>query len=608
MKKCPFCGADIEGSARFCLYCMQSLTEKEQIPPRQRKKPQRILIVAAIVAMFLLLTIIWFSRQHASENEMPVSDLHPNSTSSSLQTNPSYTQSTTVPSHVHSYSVANTSVEYQKEDASCITPAVFYYSCACGEKGSNTFSHGTVTEHTIVTDPGRPASCVNTGLTDGSHCSICNTVFLAQTQVPVISHTFDNGQDESCNVCNFVRVINCDHAETIHLTAVSPTCVASGLTAGKQCALCEELLVAQSALAPLGHIEAVSAPAVAATCTTPGRTEEKHCLVCNVVTQTSTPVNALGHTEFMYVPAIAATCTTEGKTEEKHCLVCNVVTQAPVSINALGHTEVIDPAVAPSCTTAGKTEGKHCSVCNTVLLAQTPIPGINHTFDNDQDTTCNACNYVRAAKCNHAETVKLPAVPSTCTSGGLTEGKKCALCDEILTAQTTLAPIDHTVVTEPGYPAGCTTTGLTHASYCSVCNNDLESHTTIPAIGHTFALSNSPSACLVCGEMGTVAVHAPDFRFFQNKTFRIDSITYSIRQDTTEGVWEISVNINCTNLTSSSALMSPDCSMYFYNADGSGSGYIGYNYTHYLQPNESGTCIAYFRVPDNRDTFELIIV
>ena len=44
MKKCPFCGADIEESARFCLYCMQSLTEKEQIPPHPKKKPRPSLL------------------------------------------------------------------------------------------------------------------------------------------------------------------------------------------------------------------------------------------------------------------------------------------------------------------------------------------------------------------------------------------------------------------------------------------------------------------------------------------------------------------------------------------------------------------------------------
>ena len=58
MKKCPFCGADIEDSARFCLYCMQSLTEKEQVLPHKKKRPQWLLIIAAIVAASLLLTIL----------------------------------------------------------------------------------------------------------------------------------------------------------------------------------------------------------------------------------------------------------------------------------------------------------------------------------------------------------------------------------------------------------------------------------------------------------------------------------------------------------------------------------------------------------------------
>ena len=123
MIKCPYCGADIDGSARFCLYCMQSLVDKEQILLHKKKKPQWLLIIAAIVATFLILVIIWFSNQMVSGNGMP-SDAPP----------------VTEPPHSHSYSVANTAIEYQKEAATCTSPAVFFYSCACGEKGSNTFS------------------------------------------------------------------------------------------------------------------------------------------------------------------------------------------------------------------------------------------------------------------------------------------------------------------------------------------------------------------------------------------------------------------------------------------------------------------------------------
>lgn len=60
MKKCPFCKADIEDNARFCLYCMKTLNEKEVIPPPQRK-PQwwpfvlAAVLLAALVAVMILL-------------------------------------------------------------------------------------------------------------------------------------------------------------------------------------------------------------------------------------------------------------------------------------------------------------------------------------------------------------------------------------------------------------------------------------------------------------------------------------------------------------------------------------------------------------------------
>ena len=66
MKKCPFCDADIEDSARFCLYCMQSLVEKEQILLHKKKKPQWLRIIAAIIALIGIsstMTLMLFDRQ-----------------------------------------------------------------------------------------------------------------------------------------------------------------------------------------------------------------------------------------------------------------------------------------------------------------------------------------------------------------------------------------------------------------------------------------------------------------------------------------------------------------------------------------------------------------
>ena len=53
MKKCPFCKAEIEENARFCLYCMTSLEEKQEIAiPKEKNK--RWLVVLAAVLVFVI--------------------------------------------------------------------------------------------------------------------------------------------------------------------------------------------------------------------------------------------------------------------------------------------------------------------------------------------------------------------------------------------------------------------------------------------------------------------------------------------------------------------------------------------------------------------------
>ena len=145
------------------------------------------------------------------------------------------------------------------------------------------------------------------------------------------------------------------------------------------------------------HTGIVTDKAEEPTCTKPGKTAGKHCSVCNMVLVAQTVVIAKGHTEVLD-PAVAATCTKTGLTEGKHCSVCNAVLVAQTVVAAKGHTEVTDPAVAATCTKTGLTEGKHCSVCNEILVAQTEIPATGHIYDNDEDTECNACGFVRVLK------------------------------------------------------------------------------------------------------------------------------------------------------------------------------------------------------------------
>ena len=48
--------------------------------------------------------------------------------------------------------------------------------------------------HSIVVDSAVPATCVSTGLTEGSHCETCGEVIVAQTVIPMVDHNWDEGE------------------------------------------------------------------------------------------------------------------------------------------------------------------------------------------------------------------------------------------------------------------------------------------------------------------------------------------------------------------------------------------------------------------------------
>ncbi len=187
MKKCPFCGASIEESARFCLYCMHPLNEKEQILPYQKKNNRWLFIFIGIIVVFAILAFILFGGENASNDQSSTYDSSiadssttesdfseeeeifssesnaesseasseesdSNSDQSSEMIESSDSESSSEQIHTHRFSIENTDGEYKKSDATCTVPAEYYYSCACGEKGSNTFLYGSLSPHITETD------------------------------------------------------------------------------------------------------------------------------------------------------------------------------------------------------------------------------------------------------------------------------------------------------------------------------------------------------------------------------------------------------------------------------------------------------------------------
>ena len=207
-----------------------------------------------------------------------------------------------------------------------------------------------------------------------------------------------------------------------HTPGAEATC-----TTAQICTVCNAVINGA-----LGHTEVIDA-AVEATCKATGLTEGKHCSVCNEVILAQTVVEKLAHTEVIDA-AVSATCTETGLTEGKHCSVCNEVIVAQTVVEKLAHTEVVDAAVEATCTATGLTAGKHCSVCNTVLVAQETIEKLGHTPGAEATCTtaqiCTVCSkeLVGAYGHNYKAVVTAP----TCENGGYTT-HTCANCGDTYT-------------------------------------------------------------------------------------------------------------------------------------------------------------------------------
>ena len=116
-----------------------------------------------------------------------------------------------------------------EKNATCKEQGLLVRICtACGEEEATKIN--TTDNHSEVVDEAKEATCTETGLTEGKHCSSCGCVFVAQIETPKISHIYTDDYDASCNECDFEREIeNCDIGLLYEINDGDETCTVTGI-------------------------------------------------------------------------------------------------------------------------------------------------------------------------------------------------------------------------------------------------------------------------------------------------------------------------------------------------------------------------------------------
>ena len=392
----------------------------------------------------------------------------------------------------HNYA---TEIESSRVPSTCKTAGKITMKCGCGATKDVALELDAANHETVVKDKAVAPDCENTGLTEGSHCSACDTVIVEQETVAKLGHDFTvfvetvdytcdkDGYDiYKCSRCETTEKKNFTDAacrpEADYTVIEKASCDKAGYKA-ILCSVCKEELETET-IAKREHNIVDTTVETAATCLTEGVMNQKcDCAetdeyeACTYTTTRAILVDENNHEGKSNVVKNAkeATCYSEGYTGDTYWSCCDVLFAMGEATEKIAHTPaeaVEENRTESTCKAAGSYDSAvYCSVCDEELSRDTiNLPLADHTEGN-------------AVEENRTE--------STCkVAGSYDTVVYCSVCNEELSRKTTELPFDSTnhkgkSEIRDAAIGNCGEAGYTGDTYCLDCNAKIADGEEIPA-------------------------------------------------------------------------------------------------------------------------------
>ncbi len=230
-----------------------------------------------------------------------------------------------------------------------------------------------------------------------------------------------------CTLCDYTtyKVIPAAHTDVQEYAEDPASCYEDGLTAGKKCEDCGEVLEGLVVIPATNHAGTIIVKdvKVPATCISVGYTEGIFCTACNEYVARPQEIAMIEHAITKH-DAVEKSCTVEGFIEYYTCAnecCANTyyviednayVATTTVSLGYAAHTLELINAQAATCTANGWTKYKVCEDCghyfnlNGVEIEAIPyIDALGHKFGDviESDPTCTEVGYNKHKVCSVCE-------------------------------------------------------------------------------------------------------------------------------------------------------------------------------------------------------------